>query len=149
MSYLIPKYQISLVRDGSLRAEAKRITASTDAAPIIRALIGDADREHFVVLCLDGKNAVIAANIVSVGSLNLAIVHPRETFKAAVLCNANAIICGHNHPSGDPEPSMEDQALTKRLHAAGEVLGIKLLDHIIIGDEGRQYSFADQGRLDH
>jgi DNA repair protein RadC len=76
------------------------------------------------------------------------VVHPREVFKVAILSNAAAILCGHNHPSGDPQPSQEDQRLTRRLVQAGQVLGIDVLDHVIIGDgTADYYSFADQGIL--
>jgi DNA repair protein RadC len=76
------------------------------------------------------------------------VVHPREVFKVAILSNAAAILCGHNHPSGDPQPSGEDRSLTRRLVKAGQVLGIDVLDHVIIGDGAADYySFADQGML--
>ncbi len=82
----------------------------------------------------------------SVGSLDSAVVHPREVFKPAILSNAAALIFGHNHPSGDPAPSSEDRAMTARLVECGKLLGIQVLDHIIVGD-GRHYSFADDGAL--
>ena len=106
------------------------------------------DREHFVVILLDRKNAPIGINTVSIGSLTASVVHMRETFKAAILANAAAILCGHNHPSGDPEPSREDRALTQRLVDAGKLLGIAVVDHVIVGDGTSAYfSFADQGLL--
>jgi len=74
-------------------------------------------------------------------------VHPREVFKAAILANAATILCGHNHPSGDPQPSQEDRAITHRLAEAGKLLGINVVDHIIIGSAGRYFSFADEGLL--
>ena len=105
------------------------------------------DREHFVVLLLNQKNRVIGVHTVSVGSLTASVVHPRETFKAAILANAAAIICGHNHPSGDCQPSKEDRAITARLVEGGKLLGIAVLDHVIIGDENKYFSFADEGLL--
>ena len=84
---------------------------------------------------------------VSMGSLTASIVHPREVFKAAILANTAAIVCGHNHPSGDVQPSREDRAMTKRLVDAGKLLGIEVLDHIIIGREGVYFSFADENIL--
>jgi DNA repair protein RadC len=93
---------------------------------------------------LDAKHALIRDVTVSKGSLTLSIVHPREVFSLAVRESAAAVIFLHNHPSGDPSPSREDRELTARLVAAGEVLGIEVLDHIIIGD-GKYVSFADQG----
>jgi DNA repair protein RadC len=109
--------------------------------------VTDVDREHFVVLMLDQKNKVVGIHTVSVGSLTASIVHPREMYKVAILSNAASLICGHNHPSGDCQPSREDRALTTRLVEAGKLLGIAVLDHIIIGGEGRYFSFADEGLL--
>jgi DNA repair protein RadC len=83
---------------------------------------------------LDTKNRLIGINTVSVGILDSRIVHPREVFKPAILSNAAGIIVGHNHPSGDPSPSVEDTRITKRLHEVGEILGIDLLDHVIVRD---------------
>jgi len=91
-------------------------------------------KEMFLTLHLDGKNKIIAMDLVSIGSLNQSIVHPREVFKTALLSNAAAIICVHQHPSGDPSPSSEDINITRRLKEAGEIMGIKILDHIIIGE---------------
>ncbi len=89
---------------------------------------------------------MIGINTVSIGSLTGSVVHPREVFKPAILANAASIICGHNHPSGDLEPSNEDRAITKRLVASGRLLGIDVLDHLIIGDE-LHFSFADNGLM--
>lgn len=103
-------------------------------------------REMFICLHLDGKNKIICVDQVSVGSLNQSIVHPRHVFQTALLSNAAAIICVHQHPSGDPNPSAEDIAITRRLKEAGEIMGIKILDHIIIGD-GEYLSFVERGLL--
>jgi DNA repair protein RadC len=105
-------------------------------------------KEQFITLHLDGKNRIICMDLVSIGSLNQSIVHPRELFKTACLSNAAAIICVHQHPTGDPTPSSEseDIAMTRRLKEAGEIMGIKLLDHIIVGD-GEYLSFVERGLL--
>lgn len=100
-------------------------------------------QEHFKVIYLDTKNKIIADENISIGSLNASIVHPREVFKNAVKRSANSIIAMHNHPSGDPTPSREDIEITKRIKQAGELLGITLLDHIIIGDH-RYISFKEE-----
>lgn len=91
-------------------------------------------KEHFVALHLDTKHRLIGEEIVSVGSLNSSIVHPREIFKTALKRSAAAIICLHNHPSGDPTPSYEDVDVTRRLVEAGEILGVEVLDHIVLGE---------------
>src|SRR6266851_3353371 len=114
-------YELKVVRErrqgyGSLR----RVRSAQDVYDAFRERFEPLDREQFVVVLLDGKNRVLGFNVVSTGSLTAALVHPREVFKPAILGNAAAIILVHNHPSGDPEPSAEDRAITERLrHAAG------------------------------
>lgn len=103
-------------------------------------------REHFLCLFLNTKNAVISKEIISIGSLSAAIVHPREVFRIGCKRSAASIICCHQHPSGDPSPSPEDIQLTKRLVEAGELLGISVLDHIIIGYQ-RHLSLKEQGYM--
>lgn len=93
-------------------------------------------REHFLVLLLNARHEVAGKDTISIGSLNASIVHPREVFKPAVLASAASIVLVHNHPSGDPEPSEEDLAITKRLVEAGELLGIGVLDHVIVAERG-------------
>ena len=102
-------------------------------------------KEYFFALHLDGKNRIVAIEVVSMGSLNQSIVHPREVFKTALLSSAAAIILVHNHPTGDPSPSREDLEITRRLREAGELLGVKVLDHIIIGETF--LSFVTQGLM--
>jgi len=101
-------------------------------------------KEMFKALLLDTKNQIIKIVDVSVGSLNSSIVHPREVFSEAIKCGCNSIIFVHNHPSGDPTPSTEDIQTTQRLESAGNILGIKVLDHIVVGD-GKYVSFKDKG----
>ena len=103
-------------------------------------------KELFLTLHLDGKNRIIAVDMVSIGSLNQSIVHPREVFKSACLSNAAAVILIHQHPTGDPTPSREDIAITNRLKEAGELMGIRVMDHIIVGD-GSYHSFVESGEL--
>jgi len=103
-------------------------------------------KEHFMALHLDGKNRIVCFDRVSVGSLNQSIVHPREVFKSAILSSAAALILVHNHPTGDPTPSAEDLAITRRLSEVGDLVGIRVLDHVIVGD-GEYLSFAERGLL--
>ena len=97
--------------------------------------ISDNKKEHFMILHLDSKNRVIKDEIISIGILNASIIHPREVFKSAIKESANSIILVHNHPSGDSEPSIEDKEITERLMETGELLDIKVLDHVIIGKD--------------
>ena len=101
-------------------------------------------KEMFLTLHLDGKNRIICMDLVSIGSLNQSIVHPRSVFQTACLSNAAAILLIHQHPTGDPSPSAEDISITRRLKEAGEIMGIKVLDHIIVGD-GEYVSFVERG----
>jgi len=120
------------------------VNSPVDAAELVMEEMTILDREHFRIMHLSTRNNVIGISEVSVGSLNASIVHPRECFKEAIRRNANAIILLHNHPSGDPTPSKEDVAITRRLAEGGRLLGIEVLDHIIIGDK-RFISLKEQG----
>ncbi|WP_145414892.1 JAB domain-containing protein [Paenibacillus xylanexedens] len=113
----------------------RKIRKPQDAADLFRQFIGECDREAFSILCLNTKNEPTAIHTVSTGTLNASLVHPRETFKLAILSNSAAIIACHNHPSGAPDPSPQDIELTERLRDSGCLLGIDLLDHIILGNE--------------
>lgn len=124
-----------------------RIGCSQDLFNHYYPLLRDLRHEVFKVILLDAKHTIIREATVSEGSLTLSIVHPREVFNLAVRESAAAVIFLHNHPSGDPQPSAEDRELTTRLVAAGNLLGIRVLDHLVVGD--RTYvSFADRGWLE-
>ena len=142
--YAVPRFRVTLVREGRATAPSSPFLTSVAAAASLRPLFAHLDREQFLVCGLDAKHCIIGINIVSIGSLTLAIVHPREVFKPLILMNAAAWICAHNHPSGDSTPSPEDRVLTSRLRQGADLLGITLLDHLILTDDGC-YSFADQG----
>ncbi|OAB38963.1 hypothetical protein PMSD_03225 [Paenibacillus macquariensis subsp. defensor] len=120
------------------------IRSPRDAFDVLSEQLRYLQKEHFVCLFLNTKNHIIAQETLSMGSLNASIVHPREVFRAAIKCSSASIVCAHNHPSGDPTPSPEDIALTSRLVEAGQIIGIDVLDHIIIGD-GDFVSLKEQG----
>ena len=117
-----------------------------DAAMFIMEDLRYLKKENFVCLFLNTKNHIIAQETLSVGTLNASLVHPREVFRSAIRFSSASIICAHNHPSGDPTPSSEDITITRRLVDAGNLLGIDVLDHIIIGD-GQYVSLKEQGHL--
>jgi DNA repair protein RadC len=139
---------LALVREGSVPTEwNKQVREAGDVARLMSPLAADLDREHFWTIFLDGKNRVTGLNLVSIGTLTAALVHPREVFKAAIAGTAAAIILCHNHPSGEATPSAEDLALTKRLGEVGELIGIRVLDHIVLGHDATFRSLADDGVL--
>ncbi|QNK57434.1 RadC family protein [Paenibacillus sp. PAMC21692] len=138
---------LRMVREStSILYPGRVIRSPKDAADLFRQFIGDCDRESFYILCLNTKNEPTALHQVSTGTLNASLVHPRETFKLAILANSVAIIACHNHPSGQPDPSPEDVELTERLRDSGSLLGIDLLDHIILGD-GNFVSMKERGMM--
>src|SRR5499433_3175629 len=132
----VPIYKIMLVKEGRVPCYDQQIRSSADASRLLYTYLADVDREHFVIILLNQKNRVIGINTVSVGSLTASIVHPREVYKGAILSNSASILCGHNHPSTECQPSKEDRAITTRLVEAGRLLGITLLDHVIISGTG-------------
>lgn len=137
---------IKVVKESSFLYQTRTISSPKDAYEMIREQLKDLDREQFIIACLNTKNEPTNISVVAVGTLNKAIVHPREVFKTAILSNAANVIAFHNHPSGDTEPSQQDIQLTNRLYEVGELLGIKLLDHLIIGD-GTFTSLKEKGYL--
>jgi len=143
--HFIPTYRLQMVRDGSIRAHT-----ITKAKDIIKAMKAFAlsDRELFVSLYLNSRNQVIAHHVISIGTVNAAMVHPREVFKLAIIKNACSIIVAHNHPSGGIDPSDADLKITKRLTDAGKILGIELIDHIIITPAGQTFSIKRTSLLE-
>jgi len=128
-----------------LRA-GERFSNSRELYDRYRARFYSANREHFLSLHLNSKNQLIREVLVSIGSLSTSVVHPREVFTPAVRDSSAAVLFIHNHPSGDPAPSREDRDCTQRLIQAGRILGIRVLDHIVLGHDD-YYSFADAGLL--
>jgi len=129
------------------RRERTQIRTARDAAELLVPQFGSRPVEQFGVILLDTKHRVLRTSLLSVGTLDASIVHPREVFREAASGGAAAVIVFHNHPSGDPTPSDDDILLTRRLLHAGEVMGIGVLDHVIIA-EHRFYSLREAGVLD-
>jgi len=142
--YRTPAYRVALVREPGVTMEARPQTSSPGSvAALLREFLADVDREHFVVIGVDTKNRIIGIHSAHVGALDRCTVRVADALKAAILMNAASIIIGHNHPSGDPEPSQEDKALTRSFVEACKCLEIRVLDHVIVGDEGRYFSFRE------
>lgn len=126
--------------------ERYAIRSPEDAVQLVMEEMRFLQQEHFVCMFLNTKNRVIEKKCIFIGSLNSSVVHPREIFREAIRCSAAGVICVHNYPSGDPTPSQEDLEITKRLYNAGEMIGIDLIDHLIIGDQ-LYYSMREKGLI--
>ena len=139
---------VELGRRVALLEPAQRMTikAPDDVAALLLPRFRYETREHFLAVLLSTKNHVLKTAVISVGSLNASVVHPRELFREAINYRAASVILAHNHPSGDPTPSPEDVALTRKLVEAGTLLDIPVLDHLILGD-GRYISLKEKGIL--
>lgn len=148
---LIPIIELRQQRVGSIRYQTWQVNDPAAAASLCREIvseqIADAAEEHFVAIALNAKNRPVVFYTVSVGTLTASLVHPREVFRVAIMYNAYSIIVAHNHPSGDPTPSREDREITRRLKQAGEILGIQLYDHLVIGADGTYVSLRERGLL--
>ncbi len=120
------------------------VTSPEAAGDLVLPVLAGADRERCVALLLDTKHRLLRTTTVSVGSVDHTFMSPRELYRDALLANASAVVVAHNHPSGDPEPSRDDELVTRRLVSAGEVVGVELLDHLVIGG-GRWVSLARRG----
>lgn len=139
---------VRLVKEAGISFDRK-IHSMKDAVKVIKEYISDYDREVFCVLNLKTDGSVINVSMVSQGTLNQSLVHIREVFKCSILSNAASIITFHNHPSGDITPSTPDYETTQKIKKAGELIGIPLLDHIIVGAENEHsYSFLEHDELD-
>jgi DNA repair protein RadC len=135
--------RVELVKDWDHPYARLEVEDPEHLVSVLRKFLGKADREVFLTVNMSGVNEINSINVVSIGCLNRTIVHPREVFKAAILSNAHRIAIAHNHPSGTPIPSDEDIKITRNLVQCGEILDIKILDHIIIA--GQEYlSFAEK-----
>ena len=142
-----PRYRISLVREtGGVYISSRRLVTARITYEVARPLFEDADREMFYVLCLDAQLSTIGVNLVGIGTMSGALINPAEVFKPAILLNSVTIICIHNHPSGNPQPSQSDRNLEQRLSHAGEILGIRVKDFMVFG-ENSYFSFLDSGWL--
>lgn len=127
--------------------DGRRVLGPEAVVEVLRDLAISDNREHFVALYLNARHRLLAVQTVHIGTLDQSLVHPREVFQPAVLLGAGGVIVAHNHPSGNPEPSTEDAAVTDRLATAGTLLGIPLLDSIVWTRDGGYVSFARRGLL--
>ena len=138
---------IKMVKGSSFLYQTRQILSPKDAYEMIKEQLEGLDGEQFIIACLNTKNEPTNISVVSLGTLNKAIVHPREVLKTAILSNAASIMAFHNHPSGNINPSGEDENITRRLKECGEILGIGLVDHIIVGDNDTYFSFKENNKI--
>ena len=138
--------KLQMIREQVEYYGSKKVKNPFDVAEVVRKFIGNADREMFVALHLATDNQINSIHVISMGSLNQSVIHPRECFKAALLSNAQSIVFAHNHPSGNLIPSADDKQITAKLNQCGELLGIKVLDHLIVNDEAF-FSFSENKLL--
>jgi DNA repair protein RadC len=124
-----------------------KITRPEDVVSYFDGFFNHKKQEYFCSLNLDGSGAILSARIITIGLLNHSLVHPRETFRDAIIDGASSIIVVHNHPSGTLEPSPQDISITRQLTESGDILGIRVLDHIIITKDNRSYSFKEHGLI--
>ena len=144
--------QIGIIRLCMVKEERtlygmEQLSGPEDAAEIVYPLFATADREMMVVMSMSAKMEPLALEIAAIGGINTCMVDIRNLFKHSLLNNAAGILCFHNHPSGNPEPSKEDEEITLRIGCAGKILGIELIDHIIIGEQ-EFYSFQEHGKIE-
>lgn len=137
-------YSVTHVQRRRYRKQPPSVKAPRDVYKLMHDRMQKLDREHFFALLLTTKNTVLSVELVSIGSLNASIVHPREILKPAIAVSAASIILVHNHPTGDPTPSREDIEFTRRFAKCGELMGIELLDHIVMGN-GQFQSLKEAG----
>ncbi|MEW6775930.1 MAG: JAB domain-containing protein [Bdellovibrionota bacterium] len=135
-----------LKRDRRMKWGKDPISSSHEALKFVN-FIRKADREHMVTICLSTKNYPIAYSVTAIGTGNTAYVRPGELYRVPLLAGATAVIVAHNHPSGDPRPSQQDRDFTQRLSDAAKLLGLRLVDHLIVGPENRYHSFSDYGEM--
>lgn len=135
---------LKMVKEGTFPYRTNAIRSPKDVFELASEYIGYCDREHAILICLSTKNTILALETIAIGSLSAALMHPREIFKTAIVCNSASIILAHSHPSFDPTPSLEDIQLTKKIKECGELLSIDLLDHVVVGGDNH-YSMKENG----
>ncbi|AJG96778.1 DNA repair protein RadC [Clostridium beijerinckii] len=138
---------LKMVRESSVMYSNRKILSPREAVDLMRYMLEECDREKMIVCCLNTKNEPTNISVVSVGSLNSSIVHPREVFKTAIISNSASVIIAHNHPSGNAEPSKEDINITNRIKESGKIIGIEMIDHIIIGEGNNYTSLKESGLI--
>ena len=144
---IIPRIKVSMVKEADVVFCANPIRTPSQVETLVRDFIGPSDREHFIVVHLSTRHIVTAIETISIGTISASLVHPREVFKSAIVKSSAGIIVAHNHPSGNVNPSEEDLSITRRLVEVGELIGVEVLDHVIVGGESDTYSMRENGQI--
>ena len=139
--------KIQMVKDGSIEYGKKAISKPEELADLGLKFLKNADREMFILVCLNVKNFINCIHLVSIGTLDRVVISGREVLKAALMANAASVAFIHNHPSGDPKPSQEDISLTRKLEKCADLFDIRVLDHVIVADDGHYESFLEKKLL--
>ena len=146
----VPRYCIRLVTESQVFYDGKKMSNAALVAEFLMSIgLHEKAQEEFYSLYLNTKNKIVGFEMVSRGTLNSSLVHPREVFKGALLANAHAIILAHNHPSGEVDPSHADKSVTEILVKAGQLLNVEVLDHVILGCTGSYFSFREKGLMNN
>lgn len=141
----VARYRVALVKEGETAYADLSLSQPAAVACFLGGILADRPQEHMVAVYLDTRNRLIGWTIAHVGTINRAAAEPRTILQVALSLNAAGYILAHNHPSGDPAPSAEDLAFTRRMAEAGELIGIRLVDHLILGEQGRWVSLRERG----
>lgn len=147
MTFHVPAYRVELVRTHSVVSDYRFCSGPQEAVELFTRAVGDPDREHLVAMYLDAQMRFVGIHVAAVGQIAEMQVAPAEVFKAALLCNAAAVVLAHNHPSGDTLPSKSDVDVTADLELAGAQLGVFVLDHLVIGRPGEYVSLRELNRM--
>jgi DNA repair protein RadC len=151
MAYPLKTFRVQFVAEPAEFPAGSPCRSTQDVQRVTQSIYQtlDAAKEHFVLLAMNNKNRVNGFKLISTGRLTASLVHPREVWRAALTFALCCRVFVHNHPSGEPAPSPEDQDITRRLKETGDLLGIRVLDHVVLGDQERFFSFSDRGVVAH
>lgn len=140
----VPLVRLCLVKEKEVPYRKTVLNTPKTVAEIVNTIVPRADRECVLVISLDARKRPLAVEVIAIGSLNTVMASPREIFKHCIVSSADSLVIAHNHPSGEPEPSEEDWNFTKKMKKVGEILDIPVLDHVIVGEDGKYVSLEER-----
>lgn len=146
-TYKVPVVSLKIVRERTITLPRERCGDSSDASAVLQALVGAKPTEHLAAVFMNAAGTIIGTHVIAMGGISSCPVMARDVFRAAIVAGASAIVLGHNHPSGNATPSVEDMKVTADLVEAGRTLGLPIIDHVIVTAYGGSYSMQDRGTL--